>query len=206
MPVIGLTGSFGSGKTTVAELFERAGARIIDADRIARQVVEPGAPALKQIAELVGPDVLTAEGRLDRVALAERVFRDEALRRRVNAIVHPRVREEEERLLEHWRAEPLVVLNVPLLLENRMESLVDYVVVVVVDEAARFERVRARGGLTDEQIRARLAAQMPQEEKIARADFVIDNSGTREETQRLVYHLIKQLAPQLRLPGAEALD
>jgi dephospho-CoA kinase len=206
MPVLGLTGSFGSGKTTVAALFERAGAKVIDADQLARQVVEPGSPALRQIAELAGHDILTPDGQLDRAALAERIFGDEALRRQINAIIHPRVRELELRLLAEWRDEPLVVLTVPLLFENRMESLVDCVAVVTVDEATRLERVRRRDHLTDEQIQARLAAQMPQAEKVARADFVIDNAGRIEETERCVRRLITQLAPRLNRPGAETLD
>ena len=197
MPVIGLTGSFGSGKTTVAEMFRRAGAKIIDADAIARKVVEPGSPALKEIVQLVGDEILRPDGSLDRAALAEKIFRDETLRRKVNAIVHPRVREIELELLERWRDEPLVVLCVPLLLENRMENLVDHVVVVTVDEPRRFERLRRRDRLTDEQIAARLAAQMPEEEKVARADFVIDNSGSLEATERQVREILHRLAPSL---------
>jgi len=206
MPVIGLTGSLGSGKTTVAEMFRRAGAKIIDADAIAREVVKPGSPALKELVDLAGQEILTPEGQLDRAALAERVFQDAALRQQVQAIVHPRVREIELQQLAQWRREPLVVLNVPLLLENQMEHLVDSVVVVTVDEPTRKERLRRRDGLTDEQIEARLAAQMPQEQKIARADHIIDNSGPREQTARLVYQLIKTLAPQLDVPSANSLD
>lgn len=197
MPIIGLTGSFGSGKTTVAEMFRRAGAKIIDADAIAREVVAPGSPALKEIVQLVGPQVIGPDGRLDRSALADGIFSDERLRRQVNAIIHPRVREIELRQLEKWRDEPLVVLCVPLLLENRMEHLVDYIVVVTVDETTRFERLKRRDGLSDQQIRARLAAQMPQQEKVARADFVIDNSGSLEQTERQVHELVKKLAPDV---------
>ncbi|MCX8036096.1 MAG: dephospho-CoA kinase [Candidatus Sumerlaeia bacterium] len=193
MPVIGLTGSFGSGKTTVAEMFRRRGARIIDADAIARQLVEPGSPALQEIVDLLGQPILQPDGRLNRAAVAERVFADESLRQRLNAILHPRIRAIEEEQLAQWRNEPLVVLSVPLLLENRMEHLVDCVVVVAVDEAVRAERLRRRDGLTDAQIAARLKAQMPQEEKIARADYVIYNSGSLEETERQVEELVRRI-------------
>jgi len=193
MPVIGLTGSFGSGKTTVAEMFRRAGAKIINADAIARQVVEPGSPALREIVALVGEQILKPDGQLDRPALGERIFSDEALRQQVNAIIHPRVREIELQQLEQWRDEPLVVLSVPLLLENRMEHLVDCVVVVTVDERTRSQRLKQRDVLRDEQIAARLSAQMPQHEKTARADFVINNSGSLEETERQVRELLGKL-------------
>jgi len=131
---------------------------------------------------------------LDRAALAERIFHDATLRGQVNAIIHPRVREIEQQQLEQWRNKPLVVLCVPLLLENHMEHLVDYVVVVTVDEGTRSERLKRRDGLTDEQIAARLSAQMRQDEKVARADFVINNSGSIAETERQVTDLLRKLA------------
>lgn len=193
MPVLGLTGSFGSGKTTVAGMFRRAGARLIDADAIARQVVEPGSPALKELVDLLGQQILKPDGQLDRAALARQIFADAALREQVNAIIHPRVREIELQQLAQWRHEPLVVLCVPLLLENHMERLVDRVVVVAADERRRAERLGQRDGLTDEQIAARLRAQMPQEDKIARADFVINNSGSIEETKRQVEGIVKEV-------------
>jgi dephospho-CoA kinase len=174
-------------------MFRRAGAKVIEADEIARQVVEPGSPALKEIVDLLGQQILQADGRLNRALLAERLFGDEALRRRVNAIVHPRVREIELQQLEQWRNEPLVVLCVPLLLENQMERLVDRVVVVTVDDRVRVERLKDRDGLTEGQIAARLRAQMPQAEKVARADFVINNSGSLDETQRQVEDVLKEV-------------
>lgn len=201
MSILGLTGSFGSGKTTVAEIFQRAGARVIDADAIARQIVEPGSPVLDEIVDLVGQQILTPDGRLDRKGLAERIFGDARLRENVNAIVHPRVREIELQRLEQWRDEPWVVLCVPLLLENHMEGLVDAVIVVTVDERTRSERLKRRDpSLTDERIAARLAAQMPQAEKVAHADFVIDNSGSLNETERQVYELLSQLTEPSESP------
>jgi dephospho-CoA kinase len=175
-------------------MFRRAGAKVIDADVIARQIVEPGSPALKEIVDRVGQQILKPDGQLDRAALAERIFHDTALRGQVHAIIHPRVREIELQQIEQWRNEPLVVLCVPLLLENHMEDLVDHVVVVAVDEQTRSQRLKRRDGLTDEQIAARLAAQMPQDEKVARADFIINNSGPIEETHRQVADLLKTLA------------
>jgi dephospho-CoA kinase len=184
-------------------MFRRAGAKIVDADVIARQVVEPGSPSLQEIVDLFGQQILKPDGRLDRAALAERIFHDAALRQQVNAILHPRVREIELQQLAQWRNEPLVVLCVPLLLENHMENLVDYVVVVAVDERRRSERLKQRDGLTDEQIAIRLNAQMPQDEKVARADFVIQNSGSIEETRRQVHDLLRRLAPALRAMNPE---
>jgi dephospho-CoA kinase len=174
-------------------MFEKAGARVIDADQIARQVVEPGSPALNELVDQFGQQILKPDGALDRRALADRIFHDEGLRQKVNSIVHPRIRAIEREQLDRWRHEKLVVLSAALLLENHMEALVDYVVVVIVDETTRRERLTKQGAWTERQIAARLAAQMPQNEKTARADFVIDNSGTIERTERQVRAILQAL-------------
>lgn len=183
--VLGLTGSYGSGKSTVAAFFREAGAAIIDADRLAREVVEPGQEALGEIAEALGAEAIDAQGRLDRAAVARMVFEDPARRRVLEQIIHPRVRQRERQMIAQARArgDDLVVADVPLLFESGFDRECDRTCVVVVSEAVRRERL-ARLGVAPEEIQRRLKAQMSQEEKAARADFVIDNSGTMEQTRR----------------------
>ncbi|PKO19612.1 dephospho-CoA kinase [candidate division BRC1 bacterium HGW-BRC1-1] len=193
MVIIGLTGSLGSGKTTVAHMFEKmGGAIVIDADAIARKVQEPGGSAFEEIVQAFGPEVVLPDGSgLDRRKLAAEVFSSVEKLARLNAIVHPRVREEEMRLLALHGGEKLVVLNVALLLENTMNELVDRVVVVTVSEAKRRERLFERSGMSPEEVERRLAAQMPQEEKVRRADDVIDNDSGLEATRQQVRDLLK---------------
>ena len=191
MTVLGLTGSFGSGKSVVARMFATLGAVIIDADEIAKEVVKPGTPAFQEIVQAFGREVLGEQGALDRKRLAALVFQDVSKREMLNRIVHPRVRKRELELLSHYKDHPLVVLSVPLLFENNMEHLVDKVVVVVVNEAERMRRLtEQQEGLTPDEIQRRLQAQMPQEEKRKRANFVIDNSGSLEEAQAQVKQLV----------------
>lgn len=191
--ILGLTGSLGSGKSTVASLMEDlAGAHVIDADAITHAVQQPGGAAYGPIVELFGPEVVRPDGSLDRARIASIVFSDPEQMRRLTEIVHPAVRREELRLLEAHRHEPLVVLMVPLLFENGLERYVDRTVVVTVGEAARRERLIARG-MTADDIERRLAAQMPETEKARRADHVIDNSGTLEATRAQVVALLQAL-------------
>jgi dephospho-CoA kinase len=200
---VGLTGTVGCGKTTVAGLLaSQAGQRwppppaaavVIDADALAREVVEPGQEALEAIVRQFGPEMLDAEGRLRRAALAKKVFVDRAALARLEAIVHPRVR-----TLAAARVDAatkagtrLIVLDVPLLLETEgMRAMVDRVVVVTVGEARRFGRLRRRSGLSEAQTMARLAMQMPQARKAALADAVIDNDGDLEATERQCERLL----------------
>lgn len=197
MRVVGLTGGIGSGKSTVAAFFKQQGAEVVDADQIAREVVEPGRPALEAIIKAFGRDVLQSNGRLDRARLAAIVFKDVAARERLEAITHPPIR---QRLLEEVEARRarsgLLVLDIPLLYERPRIEAVDAVVVVWVDAATQLERLLARGGLDEEAARARIAAQMPLDEKKARADHVIDNSGSREATRRQVDALVNLLRPR----------
>lgn len=192
MAVLGLTGSFGSGKSTVAEFFERRGACVIDADKIARSVVAPGQPALAKLAQLLGAQALDQDGSLNRPYVRERIFADGALRRQVEAIIHPEVRREELRLLDVYQDRDLVVLMAPLLLENKMQNLVDAVLVVVCEENLMKERAKLSSALTSDEVDACLAAQLPQAEKRRRADFVIDNSGTLPETERQVQEVYRK--------------
>nr|WP_198409762.1 dephospho-CoA kinase [Limnochorda pilosa] len=188
--VLGVTGGVATGKSLVARFLEELGAAVVDADQLAREVVEPGEPALEEIRQVFGPGVLTPEGRLDRKALARRVFSDEGARRRLEAIIHPRVRRRMEEAVARLReaGAPLIVLEIPLLFEGGepVRRLVDRVLVVTAPEAVQLERLRQRNGLTEAEARARMAAQMPLEEKVRRADYVVDNGGTPEETRRQV--------------------
>jgi len=192
--IIGLTGSLGSGKSTVASLLAELGnAKVIDADEIAHRVCARGGSAYSELVKAFGEDILTPEREIDRQKLAKIVFSDDAKRQLLNSIVHPKVREEELRLLKSYEKEPLVVFMVPLLLENQLQHLVDYIVVVVTDDEVRRERLRRRNGWDDSEIQRRLRAQMSDEEKVNFADFVIDNSGTLEETRQQVTELLKAL-------------
>ena len=188
--LIGLTGGIGSGKSAVARLLASLGAAVVDADAVARQVVEPGEPALARLVEAFGPEILHPDGTLDRRALGRRVFRDEAARRTLESIVHPAIRartwEQIQSLMAAGRY-PAVVWDVPLLFEVGAEGLVDQVWVVTAPQAVRLERLRRRDpDLSVEELERRMAAQMPLEEKAARAHVVIDNGGDWDATRRQV--------------------
>lgn len=194
MKLLGLTGGIGSGKSTVASIFSELGADVIDADDLARQIVEPGQPALAEIQEAFGPAVIESDGRLDRKRLAEIVFADPGARARLNAITHPRIRERMNAEVEARRMQPgLLILDIPLLYENARLESVEKTIVVWVDEATQLARLTARDGLEMGAARARIAAQLPLAEKKALADHVIDNSGTLEQTRRQVETLFALL-------------
>jgi dephospho-CoA kinase len=182
---IGLTGGIGSGKSTVSGLLAARGARIVDADRIAREVVEPGTPGLAAVVAEFGPGVLTADGALDRPALAAVVFADPGARARLDGIVHPLVRARAAELVAAAPADAVVVQDVPLLVETGQAASYDLVVVVEADLTARVERLAQRG-LAEEDARARIAAQATDEQRRAVADVVLDNSGTLEELEAQV--------------------
>lgn len=197
--VIGLTGGLASGKSTVAAMLRDLGGVVVDADAIVRELQEPGTPVYRAIVEAFGPDVVRSDGSLDRSALASRIFVDPVARQRLNAIMHPRVRElirqEVADLQARIPAGAVVVLDVPLLLDTapRDAFSIDGVIVVVVDEATQIARFRARTGLSEEEARRRLRAQRPLREKVAEADWVIDNNGSPEETGRQVEALWRRL-------------
>ena len=177
---IGLTGGIGSGKSTVAALLAARGARIVDADRIAREVVAPGTPGLAAVVEAFGEQVLTPDGALDRPALAAVVFADPEARRRLDGIVHPLVRERARQLVAEAPENAVVVQDVPLLVETGQAAAYDLVLVVEADLDTRIARLVQRG-LTEEDARARTAAQATDGQRRAVADVVLDNSGTPEE-------------------------
>ena len=177
---IGLTGGIGSGKSTVSALLAERGAVIVDADRIAREVVEPGTPGLAAVVEAFGERVLTADGALDRPALAAIVFADEEARRRLDGIIHPLVRARAVELAADLPEDAVVVNDVPLLVETGQAGSYDLVLVVAADVETRVARL-VRRGLAEPDARARIAAQATDEQRRAVADVVLDNSGTREQ-------------------------
>jgi len=192
--ILGLTGSLGSGKSTVAEIIrELTGAFIIDADEITRRLQAPGGVAHKKIAEAFGTAILLPDGNLDRKKLADIAFGDEHQLRKLNAIVHPLVLQEQKTLLEEHRNDSLILLMVPLLYETGMEIMTDKVLVVTVNENVREERLARRSGMNAHEVSRRLKAQMDQAEKARRADFVVDNSGTIEKTRNQVEAVLKEL-------------
>jgi dephospho-CoA kinase len=177
---IGLTGGIGSGNSTVSALLAARGAVVIDADRIAREVLEPGTPGLAAVVEAFGAQVLRDDGALDRPALAGVVFADPAARKRLDGIVHPLVRARAVELAAEAPEGAVVVHDVPLLVETGQAGSYDVVLVVRADPEVRVRRLVQRG-LTEEDARARIAAQATDEQRRAVADVVLDNDGTEEE-------------------------
>lgn len=196
MRVLGLTGGIGSGKSMVARLFAQLGAVVIDADQLAREVVEPGQPALQEIAATFGPDMILPDGRLDRPRLGGIIFADPGKRARLDAITHPRIRTRMDELIKLRRSGTgVLIVDIPLLYENQRTDSVEKVIVVWVDPQTQLARIRQRDGLSDEAARQRITAQMPLDAKRARADHVIDNRGSRDETLRQVEAIYRLYAP-----------
>jgi dephospho-CoA kinase len=193
---VGLSGGIGSGKSTVARALARRGAIVIDADAIAREVVEPGQPGLAAVVERFGAEVLDAEGRLDRPKLAALVFDDAAARADLNAIVHPRVAVETARRTAAAPSDAVVVIDVPLLVEAARSGY-DVVVIVEAPEPVRLERLIARG-MSPEDARRRMAAQASDADRRKVADVILDNSGTEEDLEPQIDALWSQLTASLR--------
>lgn len=192
---IGLTGGIGSGKTTVADLLRSHGLPIIDADLIARDIVKPGQPALAELAQAFGHDILNVDGSLNRSLLASRAFVDAEHTELLNSITHPRIQAETARRFAVAEAagEKAVVYDMPLLVDNGLHEAMDLVVVVDVDAETRVARLVAWRGLTEEDARRRLDAQISDEERLAAADVVIDNNGNLESLDRQVADLIERI-------------
>jgi dephospho-CoA kinase len=197
MRTIGLTGNIGAGKSTVGRLLAEAGVPVIDADQVARDIVEPGTPALLEIAARF-PGVVGQDGRLDRKALGARIFKDPVEREALNQITHPRIFQEVVRRLHRLedRGEPFAVYEAALLLENGLGPYEGGLIVVTVSEEEQLRRVRQRDGASEADVRARMAVQMPQAEKARRATWVLDNSGTEAELREKVLHLLSSLRAQ----------
>jgi dephospho-CoA kinase len=182
--VFALTGGIGSGKSTVAARFAARGVPVVDADGLARTVVEPGTPALAEIVDRFGMQVIGPDGRLLRKQLAEFVFADSSARADLEAITHPRIRAlARSKFTEFARqGEPLVCYEVPLLFEAGLDAELRPIVVVWAPESVRIARTRTRDGGSDADVRARIAAQLDLDEKVRRADYRIDNDGSLEST------------------------
>lgn len=190
--VIGLTGGIASGKSFVSRKLRELGAVVIDADQVAREVVQPGKPAWASIIREFGRTVLNPDGSLDRKKLGRLVFSDQEKLKKLNEITHPYIIREIKRLLENcYRSgeHKIVVLDIPLLFEVGLDELVDEVWVVYVDAATQVERLMERDGLSEEEALQRISSQMPLEEKARRAHRVIDNRGTPEETVRQIMEI-----------------
>ncbi|MEU2024817.1 dephospho-CoA kinase [Streptomyces sp. NPDC016469] len=178
---VGLTGGIGAGKSEVARLLVGHGAVLIDSDRIAREVVEPGTPGLAAVVQEFGPGILTPDGTLDRPALGAIVFPDPDRLAALNAIVHPLVRDRSAELEKAAAPDSVVVHDVPLLTENGLAPLYDLVVVVDAAPETQLDRLVRLRGMTEEDARARMAAQATREQRRAVADLVVDNDGPVEE-------------------------
>ena len=180
----------------VASTFAELGADVIDADRLAREVVEPGQPALQEIAEAFGADMLLPDGHLDRGKLGRLIFADPVARGTLNAITHPRIRERMATEVAGRVSRPgVLIVDIPLLYESDRTDTAEAVIVVWVDPETQRRRLMERDGLSEDEARQRIAAQMPLDEKRAKADVVIDNSGSRENTRRQVEAVYQRYAP-----------
>lgn len=195
MLVVGLTGGIASGKSTVSRIFQEAGVPVICADELAREAVQPGAAALEKIRREFGAGVIDAEGGLDRVRMAEVVFQDRSKREALENIIHPEVAAQKDRRIEQLTrsGHSLAIVDVPLLYEKGWEGQFDLVIVVHVPRAIQERRLVERDHMSPDEARSRLDAQMPIDDKKARAHSVIDNSGSPERTREQVTRLLGEL-------------
>ncbi|MFD8272691.1 dephospho-CoA kinase [Streptomyces flaveolus] len=194
MLTVGLTGGIGAGKSEVSRLLVECGAVLIDADRIAREVVAPGTPGLAAVVETFGEDVLAGDGSLDRPKLGSIVFADPEKLAALNAIVHPLVGARSRELEQSAAEDAVVVHDVPLLTENGLASLYDVVVVVDADPATQLDRLVRLRGMSEQDARARMAAQATREQRREIADVVIDNDVPLEELRHRVREVWAELA------------
>lgn len=206
--ILGLTGGIATGKSTVTGMLRERGIPVIDADQIAREVVEPGKPAYEAIVRHFGRDILLEDGQIDRKGLGEIVFSDESERQKLNAIVHPEVRRvmREEAEAAEANGADIVFMDIPLLFESKLQHMVEKIVVVYAPYDMQLARMIERDELEEEQAKKRLRAQFPIEQKKLEADFLIDNSFSREETERQVESASRrnQVGAALMRPGKRA--
>jgi dephospho-CoA kinase len=189
---MGLTGGIATGKSTVAAMLKERGAVLIDADQVARDVVEPGTEGLRRIRERFGSRVFQEDGRLNRAALGNIIFKDEGLRKELGRLLHPLIMEEMQKRTRNALAKnphAIVIWDVPLLIEENLTQFVEKVIVVYVPESVQLQRLMKRNALSEEEARERIAAQLSIEEKKRVADIVIDNSDSLEMTERQVDQL-----------------
>jgi dephospho-CoA kinase len=196
--ILGLTGGIASGKSSVADFLVEFGAILVSADVLAREVVNPGSPTLEKLVVVFGEDILTPAGSLNREVMAKRVFADPAARHRLELITHPAIAHLAECRLAALKAAPhdLIVYEAPLLLEAGAETRVDQILVVVIDPAIQLSRLMQRDKLNETEARQRIASQWPQADKVRKADYVIDNSGSLQQTHAAVaalYHYLTRV-------------
>lgn len=191
MKLFGLTGGVGMGKSTAAGFFSEMGVRVVDTDDIAHELVRPGQPALDEIKQEFGEHFLKADGTLNRSTLAKHVFADESARKKLEAILHPRIRAEWQARVESWRNEnvALAIVVIPLLFETQAETCFDRIICVACSSASQRERLAARGW-SETEIARRIAAQMPVDQKIARSQFVIWTEGQTGSSRRQITEII----------------
>ncbi|MBC6975484.1 dephospho-CoA kinase [Bacillus sp. Xin] len=192
--VIGLTGGIASGKSTVSQMFREMNIPVIDADIIAREVVEKGKEAYKEIVEVFGEEILQADGELNRPKLGSIVFHNEEKRLHLNKIVHPAVRKEMNAQKDMYIKEDVqaIVLDIPLLFESKLTELVDQILVVAVAPSTQLERLMKRNGFIEEEAKARIDSQMSLAEKVTLANKVIYNDGTIAETKAQLQLILKE--------------
>jgi dephospho-CoA kinase len=190
--VVGITGGIGSGKSAVTSFIENRGINIVDADIVARQVVEPGSNALKQIEDHFGPDIISIDGSLDRAALRKIVFKAPEERQWLESLLHPLIRETILEQLTESKS-PYAILSSPLLLETNQHELVNHIVVVDVPEETQIQRTTRRDDNSIEQVKAIISAQMPRQERLKHADSVISNDGDLLSLEQKVTKLHQQL-------------
>jgi dephospho-CoA kinase len=193
--ILGITGGIATGKSVVTQTFRALGAAVVSADELAREVVRPGSTTLQRLVKRFGPSILREDGTLNRAALADLIFSDSQARKDLNGITHPAIAALAEHRLKELVQEgkPLIVYEAPLLFEAGAERRVDAVLVVKVDDHVQLQRLMARDGISEAEAKARISAQMSQQEKASRADYLIDNSNSLGKTVAQVKSLFKRL-------------
>jgi dephospho-CoA kinase len=198
MKIIGLTGNIASGKTEVAKIFKELGAKIIDADKIARDVVEPSEPAWQEIVDEFGSDILNSDQSINRKRLGEIIFNDDKKREKLNRITHPRIMIKIKETIDNYEKENvnLVIIEAALIVERGgLLNVIDELIVVSADAETQIERIMTRDGLQRNEALSRMESQMPIPEKAKHAAYIIDNSGSLGKTRRQVKEVWKKLNP-----------
>ncbi len=196
MLTVGLTGGIGCGKTTVGEMFVALGCRVIDSDQITHELLEPGQPVHEAVVREFGAEIVHDSGRIDRSKLAAIVFSQPSRREKLNSLVHPAVQERQDRFLENVRREDpdtVAIVDAALMVETGSYKRYDRLIVVTCRPGQQRSRLEGRPGSTPESIEARIQSQMPLAEKAGHADFVVDNSGSLEDTERRVEEIYREL-------------
>lgn len=200
MKIIGLTGNIASGKTEVAKIFKELGAKVIDADKIAREVVEPGEAAWQEVVEEFGGNILNPDGSINRKKLGEIIFNDDKKREQLNRITHPRIMTKLKETIDNYKKEnvKLVIIEAALIVERGgLLKLIDELIVVSADAETQIERIMTRDGLRRDEALSRMESQMPISEKTKHATYIIDNSESLEETRKQVEEVWEKITTEL---------